>query len=114
MTTQSEVIDRQIASHIKRDLDAFVACYAPDATVVRPDATILAYGHQEICERYGELIAASPALQAVIANRIEVGSVVIDDERVTGFVLPGMPNEVHVAAVYRVADGLIQDARLFA
>jgi hypothetical protein len=81
---------------------------------VQPDGSILASGHHEIRERYGELFAASPNLRAEIANRIEVGSVVIDEERVTGFVLPGMPSEIHAAVVYRVVDGLIHTARLLA
>lgn len=114
MTTPCEVIDRQIAAYNQRDLDSFVACYAPDATVVQPDGSILPSGHQEIRARYGKLFAGSPNLRAEIANRIEVGTVVIDEERVTGFVLPGMPSEIHAAVVYRVVDGLIQDTRLFA
>jgi hypothetical protein len=52
-------------------------------------------------------------LHAEISNRIEVGAVVIDEERVTGFMLPGMPLEIHAAVVYRVANGLIQDAHLY-
>jgi hypothetical protein len=114
MTTASEVVDRQLDAYNQRDLDAFVACYAPDATVMQPSGSMLASGHQEIRERYGELLAGSPSLRAVILNRIEVGTVVIDDERVTGFVLPGMPSEIHAAVVYRVVDGLIQNVRLFA
>jgi hypothetical protein len=114
MTTQTEVIDQQIAAYNRRDLDAFVACYARDASVAQPDGSILASGHQEIRERYGELFACSPNLRAEIATRIEVGAVVIDEERVTGFVLSGMPSEIHAAVVYRVIDGLIRDARLFA
>lgn len=114
MTTPNEVIDRQIDAYNRRDPDAFVACYAPDATVVQPDGSTLASGHQQIRERDGELFAASPNLRAEIANRIVVGAVVIDEERVTGFVLPGMPSEIHAAVVYRVVDGLIQAASLFA
>jgi hypothetical protein len=114
MTTPSDVIDRQLAAYNERDLDAFVGCYASGATVVQPDGSILASGHQEIRERYGELFASSPSLRAEIPNRIEVGAIVIDEERVSGFVLPGMPSEIHAAVVYRVVDGLIQDARLFA
>jgi len=114
MSTPGEVIDRQLAAYNGRDLDAFVACYATDATVVQPDNSILASGHQQIRERYGELFAASPNLRAEIPNRIEVGTVVVDEERVTGFVLPGMPSEIHAAVVYRVLGDLIQEARLFA
>ena len=96
-----------------RDLEEFVACYALDAKVVQPDGSLLASGHDEIRARYGELFDLSPDLRAEIRNRIEVGSVVIDEEYVTGFLLPGMPTEIHAAVVYRVANDLIQDAHLF-
>jgi|HubBroStandDraft_1064217.scaffolds.fasta_scaffold68404_2 uncharacterized protein (TIGR02246 family) len=113
MTTPRDVVDRQIAAYNRRDIEEFVACYASDATVVQADGNRLASGHDEIRARYGELFDQSPALRAEIRNRIEVGSVVVDEEQVTGFVLPGMPPEIHAAAVYRVIGGLIHDVHLF-
>src|ERR1700677_4450072 len=108
LTTAHDVVDKQIAAYNRRDIDGFVACYAEDAKVVQPDGSLLASGHDEIRARYGELFEQSPDLRAEINNRIEVGAIVIDEERVTGFTLPGMPPEIHAAVVYRVADGLIQ------
>jgi|HubBroStandDraft_1064217.scaffolds.fasta_scaffold94463_2 hypothetical protein len=113
MTTAREVVDEQIAAYNRRDIDGFVACYADSAKVVQPDGSLLATGRDEIRARYGELFEQSPDLRAEISNRIEVGAIIIDEERVTGFVLPGMPPEIHAAVVYRVADGLIQDAYLY-
>ena len=113
MSTPRQVVDRQLAAYNRRDIEEFVACYAAEAQIVQPDGSLLASGHDEIRARYGELFDQSPNLHAEIRNRIEVGSVVIDEEYVTGFVLPNMPSEIHVAAVYRVADDLIQDAHLF-
>jgi len=113
MGTARDVVDQQVAAYNRRDLDGFVACYATEARVVQPDGSLLASGHDEIRARYGELFEHSPDLRADISNRIEVGAVVIDEERLTGFVLPGMPSEIHAAVVYRVADGLIQDAHLY-
>jgi hypothetical protein len=52
-------------------------------------------------------------LNAEIRARIEVGSFVIDEELLTGFVMVGMPPQLHAAAAYRVADGLIQSVQLF-
>ena len=54
----------------------------------------------------------SPSLRVEIRNRIEVGTVVIDEEFITGFVVPGRPTEIHAAVVYRATDGLIQGAQL--
>jgi hypothetical protein len=113
MATARDVVDQQIAAYNRRDIDGFVACYADNAVVVQPDGSLLASGHDEIRARYGELFEQSPDLRAEILNRIEVGAVVIDEERVSGFVLPGMPSEIHAAVLYRVAEGLIQDAHLY-
>jgi hypothetical protein len=38
--------------------------------------------------------------------------VVIDEEFITGFVVPGRPTELDAAVVYHVANGLIQGAQL--
>jgi uncharacterized protein (TIGR02246 family) len=113
VTTAREVVDEQIDAYNRRDVDGFAACYAENATVVQPDGTLLATGRDEIRARYGELFQQSPDLRAEISNRIELGDIIIDEEHVTGFVYPGMPSEIHAAAVYRVADGLIQDAHLY-
>lgn len=113
MAKASDVVDEQISAYNRRDLDGFVACYADDAKVVQPDGSLLASGQNEIRARYGELFEHSPDLQAEIRNRIEVGDVVIDEERVTGFVLPGMPPEIHAAVVYHVSNGLIQNVHLY-
>jgi hypothetical protein len=59
------------------------------------------------------LFDRSPQLHAEIRNRIEVGSAVVDEEYVTGFVLPDKPPEIHAVAVYRVAEDLIQGVHLF-
>jgi len=112
MTTPSEVTDRQVAADNRRDIQGFVACYAPDAKVVQPDGSMLASGRDQIGSVYGGLFGNRPSLRAEIRNRIAIGSVIIDEESITGFVLPGMPTEIHAAVVYHVADGLIQDAQL--
>jgi hypothetical protein len=113
VTAPRDIIDRQVAAYNRRDVDGFVACYAVDAKVVQPDGSLLASGHDESRASYGELFDLSPNLRVEIRNRIEVGSVVIDEEYVTGFVLPGMPTEIHAAVAHRVADDLIQAANLF-
>jgi uncharacterized protein (TIGR02246 family) len=113
MATPREVVDEQIAAYNRRDIDGFADCYAENAKVFQSDGSLLASGRDEIRVRYGELFEQSPDLRAEISNRIEVGAFIIDEERVTGFVLPGMPSQIRAAVVYRVADDLIQDAHLY-
>jgi hypothetical protein len=106
----AHVIDRQIDAYNRRDLDGFVACYAP-ATVVE-DATggVLMQGQDAIRHAYGGLFQESPDLHAEIAKRIEIGEYVIDEELVTG--RRGAGEALHAVVVYHVADGLIDHVRL--
>ncbi len=113
MTMASDVADRQVAAYNRRDIEAFVACYAPAAMVLRPDGGVLEADQAGIRSHYGALFERSPHLHADVRTRIEVGDVVVDEELVTGFVRPGMPPaEVRAAVVYRITDGVIQQAQL--
>lgn len=107
-----EIVDRQLTAYNNRDIDASVACYRTDAKVVQPDRGILASGHEEIRERYGQLFNLDPTIRAEIPNRIVVGTMVIDEERITGFNLPGFPSEMHAAVAYRIEGDVIESAQL--
>jgi hypothetical protein len=114
MTVPTDVVDRQLAAFNARDINSFVTCYAEGAAVLQPDGSVLASGHDEIRRQYGELFDRSPDLRAVIPNRIAVGPVVVDEELITGFNLPGAPSEMHSVVAYRVNDDLIDHARILA
>jgi hypothetical protein len=114
MATPTEIVDRQLVAFNNRDIEGFVACYGLEAKVVQPDGSFLASGHDQIRKVYGELFARSPELNATVPNRIEVGAVVVDEERITGFNLPGSPTEMHSLVAYRIQDDLIEDAYLLA
>jgi hypothetical protein len=64
-------------------------------------------GLDEMRERYGQLFEDSPDLAVDVASRIVVGDHVVDEERITGFNLPGYPTELHAAVVYQLRDGKI-------
>jgi hypothetical protein len=113
MSEHARLIDRQVAAYNRRDIDQFVACYSVGATIVRPDGSVLASGHDEIRGLYGDLFTRSPDLKAEIRNRIDVGDTVVDEEYVTGFVGPDMPTEIHAVVAYRVEADLIAGAHLY-
>jgi hypothetical protein len=113
MSEPTKVIDRQIDAYNRRDVEGFVGCYAIDAHIYGPDGLLLAAGHDGLRAHYGPAFVGQPNVRARVTNRIAVGTVVVDHELVTGFVTDGLPSEVNAVLVYRVADGLIQDARLY-
>jgi hypothetical protein len=90
------------------DVDAFVACYAEDATIEDGDGEIRVRGRDELRATYGAMFERHPALRVTALSRIDVGRFVVQEERVDG---RSPAPERHVA-VYTVSDELIVRERL--
>lgn len=105
-----DAVDRVIAALNARDVESFVGCYGPDATIRLGDGTVLAHGHAGLRARYGPLLAGESTPRIEVLQRIEVGPWVVQEERVTG----RAPEPERHVAVYRLADGLIAEERLLA
>lgn len=105
-----EIVQRQLECYNRRDLDAFCACFSEDVALYEWDAATPNYaGKAALRERYRHLFEHSPALNCQLANRIALGRVVVDHERITGRM--GEPEVLEILAVYDVADGLIRSIR---
>ena len=105
----TDAVGRVLDALNAHDLDAFVACYAEQATIEDGYDDVLASGHAGIRARYGPMFAEFPDAQWSVLERIETGEFVVQHEEVTG---RGEPAR-HVA-VYLVRDGLITRERLVA
>ena len=81
-TGPEAVVQVQLAAYNARDLDAFLATYAEDAQLFEHPSKLLASGLAQLRERYAARFA-EPNLHAVVMQRIVMGNVVIDHERVT-------------------------------
>lgn len=113
MSEVTDVVDAQVDAYNARDLERFVACYAPDVVVTNAAGEVIAEGHVALREVYGELFENSPQLAAKIDNRIVVGSFVADHERVAGMNQPGQPTSIQAIAIYQVTEGKISQATLY-
>lgn len=103
----TDVVDRVLAALNAHDLDAFVACYAPDATVEDGHDNVAARGHDELRARYGPVFERYPELRVEVLSRTGAGPFVVQQERVSG----RGDTELHIA-VYLVQDGLVARERL--
>ena len=103
----TDVVERVVAALNARDLEAFVACYAPDATVENGHDNVIARGHDELRARYGPGFERYPELRVDVLSRTGAGPFVVQQERVTG----RGDTELHIA-VYLLQDGLIARERL--
>lgn len=91
-------VEAQLAAYNARDIDAFLACYAPDCIIEDGQGRRLMAGHAEMRERYATLFAASPRLHARIVHRTRIGRYVLDEEEITGRV----PDFRRAVAIYRL------------
>jgi hypothetical protein len=72
--------DRVIDALNAHDLEAFVACYAADATIEDGHDRILAAGHDALRARYGRFFEEHPAAQWKALMQVEVGSFIVQHE----------------------------------
>jgi hypothetical protein len=105
----SDVTDRVLVALSAHDLEAFVDCYAEDATIEDGYDRVAARGHDELRARFGQQFAEYPELRVELISRTVVGEFVVQEEEVAG----RGDHHRHVA-VYLIEDGLIKRERLFA
>lgn len=102
--TPTELAQEQLDAYNAHDLPRFCAVYSESVTVYRlPGTTPVISGKADFAKAYAERFKL-PTLHAEVVQRIAFGDKVIDHERVTGL----GDDVVQVAAMYQVADGLIQ------
>jgi hypothetical protein len=107
-TSPEVVVQRQLDAYNARNIDAWLAAYAPDARQYEHPATLLACGHDEmrarITPRLGE-----PDIHARLIRRCVMGNVVVDHEDVTR-TFPEGKGSVELVCIYVVENGLIKTA----
>lgn len=104
MTTSAELVQRQLDAYNNQNIEAFMACYAEDAVLATFNAGVTHTGHAAIRKRHEDLFYEFPKNRAKLANRIDLGSTVIDHEQVER--TPG-GEKFEVAAIYTIRDGKI-------
>ncbi len=103
------VVDRVLEALNAQDVDAFVACYGPDATIEDGYDRVGVRGRDELRARYAAMFEKYPGVHVEPGWRTEVGNFVVQEETVTG----RAGHERHVA-VYQLENDLIVRERLIA
>lgn len=108
-------VQLQLDAYNAHDLEAFVACYAPQVRIYDAGGALVADGSDGVRARYGPLFAASPQLRAEVVQRTRVGGAdawyVVDSERVSGRNQPGAPARFEVLVLYCGRGDLIHEVR---
>ncbi|WP_199096325.1 nuclear transport factor 2 family protein [Dyella sp. ASV21] len=102
------VIQRQLEAYNRKDIDALLATYAPDAEQYVLHGDRLAKGHAQLRQR---MLArfAEPNLHARLLSRTVMGAVVVDLEEVTRN-FPEGNGRMEMLCVYEVVEGRIARA----
>jgi hypothetical protein len=107
MFTPSEVVQRFVDNAVARNVEGVVHCFSQDAVISQNGVTILASGRDEIGKMYERMFIAQPDTEIEVKNRIEIGTVVVDQEHVKGSQVDGVATAWDMVFVYRVQDGFI-------
>lgn len=104
VATPRQIADRQLAAYNARDLEAFLALFDADARLIDlPSGNVLARGIAEIRTVYAARFGDNPDLHCTVHQRIDLATVAIDRETVTGIAI----GTLDVVAMYDVRDGRI-------
>jgi putative hydrolase of HD superfamily len=110
MSTKSPltVIQQQLDAYNAKDMEGWLATYAPDAEQYAMHGERLARGHEEMRARMTQRFS-EPELHARLLNRTVMGNTVVDYELITRN-FPEGKGSMEMICVYEVANGLIQKA----
>ena len=98
------VVQRQVDAYNRRDLDAFIALFTPDARLYEYPDKLLYEGHSQLRAVYEKLFTEAVDLRGDVTHRIVQGNFVIDREVITG--MPGKGPLTGVA-IYEVKGGRV-------
>ena len=100
----SRVVERQVGAYNRRDLEGFIALFAPNARLYAFPDKLMFEGHEALRAVYGKLFSEAVGLNARVTSRLVQGRFVIDQEITSG--MPGKPAVAGVA-IYEVTDGRV-------
>ncbi|WP_445146585.1 nuclear transport factor 2 family protein [Dyella sp. Tek66A03] len=102
------LIQRQLQAYNDKDVDVWLATYAPDAAQYVLHGERLAQGHDELRRRI--LVRfTEPDLHARLLSRVVMGQVVVDLEQVTR-TFPEGKGSMEMLCIYEIAEGCIAKA----
>ena len=103
-----DVVQAQLDAYNRRDIDALLSTYAPDAEQFVLHGVRIAKGYAQMRPRFLARFA-EPDLHARLLLRMVVGNVIVDLEIITRN-FPEGRGTLEMLCVYEVADGRIQKA----
>lgn len=98
----AKIVQKQLDAYNARDIDAFMATYTKDITLINFPNKELLNGQEKMRESYASYFNTTPDLNCEIKNRIVIGNKVIDEEFITA-----NGQNFSAVAIYEVENGKI-------
>ena len=103
-SSPEQVVQQQLNAYNARNIEAFMACYSPEAKVFSHPHQPMMKDPEQMRQIYSAIFESTPNLHCELINRMVLSNTVIDQERVTGF---ENGNIVEAIAIYKVKHGKI-------
>jgi len=104
--TPTELADLQLKGYNQRNMELFLQAYSDTVKVYDFPDKLLYSGKDTMRKNYAGMFTNLNDLHCTIKSRIVIGNTVIDEEQVV--IRKGQP-ELHAVAIYKVANGKIQE-----
>lgn len=98
----AKIVQKQLDAYNARDIDAFMATYSNDITLINFPNKELLKGQEKMRISYASYFETTPDLNCKIKNRIVIGNKVIDEEYITA-----NGQNFSAVAIYEVENGKI-------
>ncbi len=99
--TPEEIVQKQLDTYNARDIAGFMSIMSAEVSLYNlGEPKPLAEGHNTVKAIYQSLFDKSPELKSVLVNRIVMGNVVIDHEKITGRM--GNKEVLELSVIYEV------------
>lgn len=98
------LVQQQLNGYNARDIEAFVAPYSEDVELYDFQEKLIYKGKDKMRNQYALMFDRVPSLHCELVNRIVMGNIIIDHERISGF---GKGRLVEASAVYKIEAGEI-------
>lgn len=102
------LIQQQLDAYNAKNVEAWLACYAPNAQQYTLHGELLAQGHEDMRKRISTRFTEVD-LHARLLNRTVMANIVIDLELITRN-FPEGKGSIEMLCIYEIVNGLIQTA----
>lgn len=99
--TPEQIVQRQLDTYNARDIEGFMSLMSDEVSLYNlGDSKAISTGHKAVEAIYQNLFDKSPKLLSVLENRIVMGNIIIDHEKITGRM--GNDEALELTVIYEI------------